>query len=294
MLDSKLETFLAVAQLGSYTRAAAELHITQPAVTQHIRKLEEHYGCQLIDFTGHQLRLTAAGELLLRYGTLQRANERALQAQLEGAARTLRVGATLSIADYYLPALLGPHLGERGWGLSLYVGNTEEMLDKCARGELDCAFIEGMFGGEDFCRHVLLTEDFLPAAGADHPLAGKACGLEELFAHPLVLREKGSGTRAILENHLFQRGRTTEAFARVLECGSFRMIKEILRRTEAVSFLYRRVAQREAEAGELVWLEAEGFPIRRPLYFAYPKNSMTRRACEEFFRRVAGETAENR
>ena len=61
-----------------------------------------------------------------------------------------------------------------------------------------------------------------------------------------------------------------------------------------MSFLYRRVAQREAEAGELVWLEAEGFPIRRPLYFAYPKNSMTRRACEEFFRRVAGETAENR
>ena len=294
MLDSKLETFLTVARLGSYTLAANELHITQPAVTQHVRKLEEYYGCRLIDFTGHQLRLTAAGELLLRYGTLQQANERSMLEQMEGVSRTLRVGATLSIADYYLPALLGPHLGEQGWGLSLQVGNTEEMLDRCARGELDCAFIEGMFGGEDFCRRVLLTEDFLPVAGAGHPLAGGACTLEELFAYPLVLREKGSGTRAILENHLFQQGRTAQAFAQVLECGSFQMIKEILRCTQAVSFLYRGVARKEAEAGELVWLEAEGFPIRRPLYFAYPKNSMTRRSCEAFFRRMAGETAENR
>lgn len=274
---------------GELHPGANELHITQPAVTQHMRKLEEYYGCRLIDFTGHQLRLTAAGELLLRYGTLQQANERSMLEQMEGVSRTLRVGATLSIADYYLPALLGPHLGEQGWGLSLQVGNTEEMLDRCARGELDCAFIEGMFGGEDFCRRVLLTEDFLPVAGAGHPLAGRACTLEELFAYPLVLREKGSGTRAILENHLFQQGRTPEAFAQVLECGSFQMIKEILRRTQAVSFLYRGVARKEAEAGELVWLEAEGFSIRRPLYFAYPKNSMNRRSCEAFFRRVAGE-----
>ena len=288
MLDSKLETFLTVARLGSCTLAARELHITQPAVTQHIRKLEEHYGCRLIDFSGRQPRLTAAGELLLRYGTLQQANARALQQQLEGAVRTLRVGATLSIADYYLPALLGPHLGERGWGLSLYVGNTEEMLDKCARGELDCAFIEGMFAGDDFCCHILGTEDFLPAAGAGHPLAGWACRLEELFACPLVLRERGSGTRAILENYLFQQGRSVRSFRQVVECGSFRMIKELLRRTEAVSFMYRQVAQRETEAGELVWLELTDCAIRRPLYFAYPKNSMARRSCEEFFRRVAG------
>ena len=79
MLDSKMDTFLTVARLGSYTLAAQELHITQPAVTQHIRKLEEHYGCRLVDFTGHQLRLTQAGELLCQYGTLQNANERSLR-----------------------------------------------------------------------------------------------------------------------------------------------------------------------------------------------------------------------
>ena len=283
MLDSKLDTFLAVARLGSYTLAANELHITQPAVTQHVRKLEEYYGCRLIDFTGHQLNLTAAGELLLRYGTLQRANERTLREQLEDRVRTLRVGATLSIADYYLPALLGPHLGEGAWGLSLYVGNTEEMLDRCARGELDCAFSEGMFGGEDFCCRTFLTEDFLPAAGAGHPLAGRPCALEELFAYPLVLRERGSGTRAILENHLFQRGRSVEAFPRVLECGSFRMIKEILRRTRAVSFMYRQVAAGEVQTGELVWLEAEGFPwSQRPAERASTARPMAAGSVSDF------------
>ena len=64
MLDQKLQTFLTVAERRSYTLAAQALHITQPAVSQHIRKLEEHYGAQLIDFTGHQLSLTQAGELL--------------------------------------------------------------------------------------------------------------------------------------------------------------------------------------------------------------------------------------
>ena len=99
MLDQKLQTFLTVVELRSYTLAAQALHITQPAVSQHIRKLEEHYGAQLIDFTGHQLALTRAGELMYRYATFQAANEHRLLEQLNQSAQTLRVGATLSIAD---------------------------------------------------------------------------------------------------------------------------------------------------------------------------------------------------
>ena len=171
----------------------------------------------------------------------------------------------------------------------MQVGNTEEMLEACARGDLDCAFIEGMFGGEEFCSHTFLVEDFVPVASAKHPLAGTLCTLERLFDFPLILREKGSGTRAILEHHLFQQGRTAGEFADVLECGSFRMIKEMLKQTDAVSFMYRGVAAQEVEEGEMVCLETDGFPIRRPLYFAYPKNSMARRACLDFYRCIVGD-----
>lgn len=283
MLDQKLQTFLSVVELRSYTLAAQALHITQPAVSQHIRKLEEHYGVQLIDFTGHQLSLTRAGELLYRYAAFQSANEKRLLEQLSKQARTLRVGATLSIADYYLPPLLSPVLARGFRSLVLRVGNTEEMLDSCVRGELDCALIEGIFHDDDFCSHVFHTASFLPVAAAGHPLSQGGHRLAELFRYPLILREPGSGTRAILENQLFQSGSSPQAFADLLECGSFRMIKEILKQTNAISFMYEQVAAQEVEAGALTYLTLTDCQIRRPLYFVYPKNSVSRNVCQSFY-----------
>ena len=283
MLDQKLQTFLTVAERRSYTLAAQALHITQPAVSQHIRKLEEHYGVQLIDFTGHQLSLTQSGELLYRYAAFQSANEKRLLEQLSKQAQTLRVGATLSIADYYLPPLLVPVLARGFQSLILRVGNTEEMLDSCVRGELDCALIEGIFHDEDFCSHVFHTASFLPVAAANHPLAQGEHRLAELFHYPLILREPGSGTRAILENQLFQFGSSPQAFAGLLECGSFRMIKELLKQTSAISFMYEQVAAQEVEAGELTYLTLTDCQIRRPLYFVYPRHSMSQSACQSFY-----------
>ena len=283
MLDQKLQTFLTVVELRSYTLAAQALHITQPAVSQHIRKLEEHYGTQFIDFTGHQLSLTQAGELLYRYAAFQAANENRLLEQLSQSTQTLRVGATLSIADYYLPPLLAPFLAQTFRPLILHVGNTEEMLSACVRGELDCALIEGIFHDDDFCSHIFHAARFLPVAAADHPLSHREHRLAELFCYPLILREPGSGTRAILENRLFQSGCSPRSFSSVLECGSFRMIKELLKKTHAVSFMYEQVAAEEVEAGSLTYLHLSDWQILRPLYFVYPRHSMSHKACQNFY-----------
>lgn len=283
MLDQKLQTFLTVVELRSYTLAAQALHITQPAVSQHIRKLEEHYGTQFIDFTGHQLSLTQAGELLYRYAAFQAANENRLLEQLSQSTQTLRVGATLSIADYYLPPLLAPFLAQTFRPLILHVGNTEEMLSACVRGELDCALIEGIFHDDDFCSHIFHAARFLPVAAADHPLSHREHRLAELFCYPLILREPGSGTRAILENRLFQSGCSPRSFSSVLECGSFRMIKELLKKTHAVSFMYEQVAAEEVEAGSLTYLHLSDCQIQRPLYFVYPRHSMSHKACQNFY-----------
>lgn len=283
MLDTKLETFLTVAELRSYTLTAQTLHITQPAVTQHIRKLEEHYGCKLIDFSGHQLSLTAAGELLYRYGTLQNANEHKLREHLAGLSRRLRVGATLSIADYYLPQLLRPYLRQHTGDLQLRVGNTEKMLTACLHGVLDCAFLEGAFDADSMVSKVFRQARFLPVAAAGHPLAGRHAALRDTFSFPLVLREPGSGTRAILESRLHEESLTPECFASVLECGSFRMIKEILKQTQAVSFMYEEVAAEEVADGSLVFLDLADCRIQRSLQFVYPENSMTARSCQMFF-----------
>ena len=99
MLDSKVLTFLEVAAQGSYTRAAENLHLTQPAVTQQIHRLEEHYGHQLVDTCGRAVRLTEAGEKLERHARMQLVNERRFMERLAAEEPPLSLGATLSIAD---------------------------------------------------------------------------------------------------------------------------------------------------------------------------------------------------
>lgn len=89
--------------------------------------------------------------------------------------------------------------------------------------------------------------------------------------------------RAILENRLFQAGCSPQSFSSVLECGSFRMIKELLKATHAVSFMYEQVAAQEVACGTLTYLHLSDWQILRPLYFVYPRHSMSHKACQNFY-----------
>lgn len=285
MLDSKLYTFQKVVETESYTLAAHALHMTQPAVTQHIKKLEDYYGLPLIYFKGHQMHLTPEGRHLYHYTRLQMSNEQHLLAAFQQAAGALRIGATLSIADYFLPGLLSGFFQEHTGRFSIQVGNTEEMLTACLNGDLDFAFIEGMFDKELFEAHQFTTADFCGVVAAKHPLiaGGIHVCLNDLFPYPLVLREKGSGTRAILENFLFLHNTTPESFAQLIECGSFGMIKALLGQTNSISFMYKKVAEPAVAQGSLACLELEEGVLRRPLHFVYVKNSIRQEQYEHFY-----------
>ena len=286
MLDLKVHTFLKVVELGSYTAAANALHLTQPAVTQHIARLEEHYGCRLFRPEGRGVRLTEAGENFLHYARMQYANELYLQRNLERIRMPLRLGSTLSIADYYLPELILPLCGQEPHLPSVDVANTEVLLGRLLAGELDAAFIEGIFDRTLFEARVFSVPEFVPVASAEHPLAGREVTLEELHAWPVICREAGSGTRAVMENYLTQQNDSTKSFAAVWEIGSFALIKQLLRGTGAVSFMYEAVARREMEEGTLTRLSIRDYDVRHALHFVYLKNTMRRREVEEFYRRI--------
>lgn len=283
MLDSKLETFLTAAKEQSFTRAAEKLHLTQPGVTQHIRKLERHYGVKLFDTSGHAVRLTSAGEWLYRYAQAQLCNEDRLCERLRGLRTPLRVGATLSVADYYLPPLLACYARQREETIYVEVGNTDTLIGRLADGTLDCAFIEGMFERDLYEAKVFCVAEFIPVIRADHPLAGKRARLAELCGLPLALREPGSGTRAVLESALFQQGFSIHSFARQMELGSFALVKAIVAATDSVSFLYERVAEAEMAAGKLVRIQMEDFAVQRPIYFIFQRDSMQQERNESFF-----------
>lgn len=293
MLDVRVQSFLAVVETGSYTAAAKRINLTQPAVTQHIARLEEHYDCRLFSPHGRGVRLTESGHRFLQYAKIQRSNENKLIQDLQGLDPKLRLGSTLSIADYYLPEKLAPLCSEGTLLPHLSVGNTKALLEMLLDGTLDGAFIEGIFDRSLFQSRPFCSPRFVPVAGGSHPLAGKSVTLEDLHSFPLILREKGSGTRAVLEHYLAQQSDTILSFSGVWEVGSFALIKALLKETQGITFCYEAVAARETADGTLTLLSLKNYDMHHEMHFVYPRFSLCHRQLNLFFDRLM-ETGQNR
>ncbi|WZL81937.1 LysR family transcriptional regulator [Vallitaleaceae bacterium 9-2] len=290
MLDVKLQSFLKVVELKNYTQAAKALNLTQPAITQHIKKLEEHYQCKLIQIIGKSVHLTAQGEALYHYANLQMANEDLLMNQLQKVAMPIKIGATLSIAQYYLADELSAYMGRSDDALSLTVKNTQSIIEMLLNNTLYCAFVEGIFDKSLFAYKQFCTTRFLPVARQNHPLAGRTIQRVDTYAYPLILREQGSGTREIYENYLYQNNDTIHLAKKIYEISSFGVIKKILKDTDAISFMYEKVAWQEVLDRQLCYLDIQDCHIHRPLYFIYPKNSLMKNTIETFYRRLTGQS----
>jgi DNA-binding transcriptional LysR family regulator len=196
---------------------------------------------------------------------------------------TLKIGATLSIADYYLPKLLSSYLSTHKQPVSLTVGNTKRLTDLMLEGRIMCAFIEGNFDTSLFESRLMCRAQFLPVVSSHHRLAHAQTSFAELLDYPLLIREPGSGTRAILENHLFTNSRSLHDFPSIQEIGNFKTIKQILSSSEAISFMYEKVAASEVAAGELAFLSCRDFHVDRNMNFIYPRESLMGAAYEQFF-----------
>lgn len=170
MLDNRIHTFLAVCQEMNFTRAAKRLHITQPAVSQHIQYIEDYYHIRAFRLEGKKLSLTQEGELLRNALLIMKNNEDSLQNALsESSGRTnpLRIGATLTAGSVLLTEPLVRIF--RRWpdiSLTVTVKNTAELLSQIDSGALDFAVLEGNFSKAAYSYHTYLREPFIPVCGA--------------------------------------------------------------------------------------------------------------------------------
>lgn len=275
MLDYRTHTFLTVCRTGSFTRAAEQLHVTQPAVSQHVRQLERHYGCALFAKAGRGVEPTEEGELLYRALDAAENDERRLRAELEalrreGGRAPLRLGCTRTVADHVAPRILPAHLlrhpAER---VCMRAGNTAELVALIDRGEIDLALVEGSFDREAFESEVFSRERFVAVAAAgEGPL-----GIDALLGRRLVLREPGSGTREILERHLAARGLSVSDFADTVEVASIPAIKACVAAGVGVSFLYRVAVEAELAAGELADVTPEGLALEHDFSLIWQRGS---------------------
>lgn len=247
-MDQRLETFLMLCATMNYRKAAEQLHLTQPAVTKQIQALEALYGVRLFTYDSRKLRKTAQGETLEIYAISQRYQDEELRRALKRQEKTsLRIGATKSIGDYILPPQIGRFLQEPDNELFFTVDNTAHLLAQLEGGELDFVVLEGIFDKSRYESFLLRSEPYIGVCAKEHPFAGREVAMTELFSERLILREPGSGTRNILERELQQCGYTVEAFHANICISSFKLIRDLVRAGQGVSFLYEAVVKDEAQ-----------------------------------------------
>lgn len=277
MLDFRHETFLALCRIRSYTKTAEALHLTQPAVTQHIKALEAHYGNRLFIYADKTLRLTEQGELLYKFASTVASDSDTLTEILRNKALSappLRFGATLSIGQYIMPDILKQILVKRPeTSVAMLVENTHHLLDKLDQGEIQFALIEGLFDKAAYHSELFAIEPFIAVCSKHSSLVNHPLSFQELTPNNLIVREQGSGTREIFEHLLQKHNLSFTSFSKVTEIGNMEAIKQLVANDLGITFLYQAAAMKELMQGELKQLKITDLDARHELNFIFPKNS---------------------
>ena len=248
MFDDRIYTFLTLYQEMNYHKTAEKRNMTQPGVTQHIQYLEKIYGVKLFLYEGRTLSRTPAARILKRHLDSMMAEEAAMRETFrQDPEIRLRIGATKTIGEFVLPPIIDAFLEDPGHSLDFAIDNTRELLKLLEDGELDFAVVEGVFDKERYAYRLFKQEAFTGICPADHPFAGKTVGLSEIFSETLLVRERGSGTRNLLEQALSSRGFTLESFRRTISLGNFSVLMDLLLREKAITFAYETIARQRPE-----------------------------------------------
>lgn len=276
MLDPRWNTFLVLCETMNYTRAAERLCLTQPAVTHHIHYLEDHYGCRLFSYEGKVLRLTEAGVRLREFTRSMAYNSRKVETSMAAPAPiSLRVGASKTIGEYIVAPQVERFLrAQPEASFSLLVDNTQVLLRGLEAGTLDFALVEGFFDRSRYDSQLCRQEAFFGVCAPEHRLAGRSVPLDELTGERLILRESGSGTRAIFEDALHRQNYTLESFSSVVTISDFSTIKSLVANGLGISFLYAPVVEQELKSGTLARFDLAEVPMSGAFYFVCLKDNL--------------------
>ncbi len=271
MLENfRLRVFREVAQQGNFRRAAEVLYISQPAVTQQIKALEEELGHRLLDRGGGRVRTTAAGELLLLHAARSEATLRdALEAlaALGGEVKgTLGIAASTTIAQYILPRLLAA-FGRRypGVALQLESANTEHVVERVASGGAALGLVEGPAHRPDLLIEPWISDELVLVVSSAHAWAGMTITPDQLSEAPLLLREQGSGTRAVLEAALREAGLPMDALHITMQLGSTEALLACVEAGLGVGFASRFALRRQRKLRTLAVVPIQGLRVGRTL-----------------------------
>ncbi|MGH9598449.1 MAG: LysR substrate-binding domain-containing protein [Terracidiphilus sp.] len=272
----RLVVFRTVAAEMSFRKAAEELYLTQPAVSLQIKALEEDLGVQLFDRGGTHVKLTAAGHVLLEYAEqvhalLVRA-EHEIGALSGDHAGRLALGASTTIAQYVLPRLLGEFCRENPRVYpTLISGNTEEIVEAIEKQKIALGCIEGPSRSRDVKTEPFLKDELVLIASTAHEWAERArIDCADLRTAPMLMRERGSGSRRVIEMALERHGVKRGALHVAMELDSTEAIKSAVEAGLGVGFVSRWAIAKDLRLDSSFRIvEVEGLRIERDFLVAY-------------------------
>jgi DNA-binding transcriptional LysR family regulator len=279
-----LRIFEAVARYGSISRAATELHLTQPAVSMQMKQLEEQIGLPLLEQVGKRMFLTEAGEELREHSRdicARMTDLNTAMDQFRGLERGLLRLAVVSTANYFLPSLIADFSRHHpGVHVTLQVANREAVLSALADNTTDLAITGQPPQSLDVVAQHFMDNPLVVIAAPDHPLAAlQAVPLQRMVDETLVVREPGSGTRAAMERHLASQG---VAYRARCEFSTNEALKQAVRAGLGLGVVSAQTIELELQARCLVVLPVEGFPIIRQWYVLHRTHKRLSAAASTF------------
>lgn len=270
----QLKVFETVARRLSFSRAAEELHLTQPAVSTQVKALEGHAGVALFEQLGKKVYLTPAGTELLRHSRAiinQFREAEDAMTQFKGVAGGQLNVAVISAGDYFFPRLL-VEFARRHTGVSLNLGvhNRAELLLQMAANQTDLAVMVRPPEGVDMICESFAPHPYVIVAAPTHALVGvRAIPLQRIVREPFVVREKGSDTWNSMEDGF---GKRIEQLNIAMEIRSTETIKQAVIAGMGISFLSAHTVSQELASGSLVVLDVKNFPLMLDWYVVHRKN----------------------
>ena len=286
MADRRLQVFHTVANLLSFTKAAETLHMTQPAVTFQVRQLEEYFNTRLFDRTHNRISLTEAGKRVNEYA----ARIFDLYGQMENSVKELTgevsgvliIGASTTIAEYMLPALLGDFKAEYpDVNVRLKVSNTEGIVTMVENNVIDLGVVEASVSNKNLAVELCKKDQLVAIVPPTHELANEAnLKVERLLQFPYICREEGSGTREVIIEYLQGAGLNSHELNVIMELGSPEAIKGAVEAGIGITVLSRATLAKEIKLGTLVAIPLDP-PLERPFSFVHQKQKFRQRAMDE-------------
>lgn len=284
----RLKTFITVCEQRSFSEAAKILFVTQPTITAHIKALEEELDTKLFERTTKKMNPTPSAEVLLQYGKqiirLTDLAQKEIVAMNSSIQGNLQIGSSFTIGEYILPKFLKQFKDNYSMvDIVTKITNSTNIITHIKNRQIDIGLIETPMEDPQIVVEPILDDELVLIAPSNYPIPkNKAITIKELKKLPLILREKGSGTREVIERSLENIGVSEESLHIVMELGSTQAIKSAVEAGLGVAVVSKNVIKKEMQLKLINTYQIQDVSFKRSFYIVYRKDTVLKRTAESF------------